>query len=101
MDQVYVMQRANGDCFAHEVNGSLSVPLFHSVHDALMSRLQNFSMMLFKPVKLTSGLMSKVLSESAGRELSFSVVDDPFVSLKGAARIDRNQLFSLTEVAAN
>src|SRR5690242_18195662 len=92
MDAIYAMQRANGDCFVHLVNERLSMPLFHTVHDALMSRLKNFAMLMFKPVKLTPVLLKKVISQNVGAELSYSVIEDPFESLGHAALIDRNEL---------
>ena len=44
---LYAMRRANGDWFALEDHGRMSVPLSHSSHDALMARLRNFGMLLF------------------------------------------------------
>ena len=48
MGDIYALRRANGDLFAHEVNGRLHLPLFHTVRDAIMSRLRNFGMLLLE-----------------------------------------------------
>jgi hypothetical protein len=67
METIYAMQRANGDWFSHELNGRLSLPLFRSVQNALMSRLRNFGMLLFKPVTLDSSLLKQLISEGGGK----------------------------------
>lgn len=97
MGTIYAMQRANGDWFSHEVNGRLSLPLFRSVQDALMSRLRNFGMLLFKPVTLDSGLLKQLISEGGGKDLDFCVIDDPFASLEHGQLVERGQLLKLTQ----
>ncbi len=56
MTGVYDMQRANGNCFALDNGGRFRVPLLHSNADAMMARLRNFGMLLFKPVELNTRL---------------------------------------------
>ena len=59
MGDIYAMRRANGDWFALEVNGRLHLPLFHTVHDAFISRLRNFGMLLFQPVIFNGGMLEQ------------------------------------------
>jgi len=86
------MQRANGDWFALEDHGRFRVPLFHSSHDALMARLRNFGMMLFKPVALDARLLKEIKPADNGGELDFFIVNDPFDSLKRANPVQPAQL---------
>ena len=97
MSTVYAMRRANGDWFSREVDGRLSLPLFHSVHDALMSRLRNFGMLLYKPTPLDSRLLKQLLSQDGGHNLAFCLIEDPFASLEDGQFIDRGQLLNLTQ----
>jgi hypothetical protein len=94
MGTVYAMRRANGDWFSREVNGRLSLPLFHSVHDALMSRLRNFGMLLYKPVTLDSRLLKQLLSQDGAKDLDFCLIEDPFASLEHGQLIERGQLLN-------
>jgi hypothetical protein len=92
---IYAMRRANGDWFALEDDGRLRVPLFHSSHDALMSRLRNFGMLLFEPVALDARLLKEVAPAGAGSDVDFCIVNDPFGSLSLGSRIAHAQLASL------
>ena len=95
MTNVYAMRRANGDWFSSEVDGRISLPMFHSVHDALMARLRNFGMLLYKPIRLDSRLLKQLISQDYGKELVFLVIEDPFVSLDHGKQIDRGQLANI------
>jgi len=79
--EVYAMRRANGDWFALGGSGRLRVPLFHSSHDAMMARLRNFGMLLFKPVALNARLLREMVSASGASYADFCMVNDPLVSL--------------------
>jgi hypothetical protein len=92
MKEIYAMRRANGDWFAVEDHGRLSVPLFHSNHDALMARLRNFGMLLFEPVALNAQLLKEVAPAGAGSDVDFRMVNDPFGSLNGGSHLARPQL---------
>lgn len=89
------MRRANGDWFALEGHGRLCVPLFLSSHDALMSRLRNFGMLLFEPVALDAQLLKEVAPGGAGSKVDFCVVNDPFTSLTRGSRLALAQVASL------
>jgi len=89
------MQRANGDWFAFDDEGRLRVPLFHSVHDAMMARLRNLGLLLFKPVVLDTLFLKEIAPLRGEDEADFCMVDDPFVSLNRGRPMTRSQLASL------
>jgi len=95
MGDIYAMRRANGDWFADEVDGRLRLPLFHTVHDALMSRLRNFGMLVFQPVTFNARMLEQLDSKREGDSVDFCLIDDPFVSLKHGQLLARAQLASL------
>lgn len=92
MTDVYAMQRANGDWFALEDHGRYRVPLFQSSHDAIMARLRNFGMLLFKPVALDARLLKQIKPAAAGSDVDFFVVNDPFANLIGGSQVTHAQL---------
>lgn len=102
---VYAMQRANGDVFAMDDHGRFRVPLFHSESDALLARLRNFGMLLFKPVKLDAGLLKQIVPSGGAAELDFWLVNDPSINLNRGRLIETAQLVEswtkLKIVAAN
>ena len=91
MSEIYTLQRANGDWFALEDHGRLRVPLFHSSHDAMMARLRNFQMLLFKPVALNARLLKEILLVGAD-DVDFCMVDDPFASLSRGSLVEHAAL---------
>jgi hypothetical protein len=94
MSDVYAMQRANGDCFVFADNGRLRVPLFHSIHDAMMARLRNFGMMLFQPVMLDDRLLKEIAPTEKGSEVDLCMISDPFTSLSRGSLVKRADLFA-------
>jgi hypothetical protein len=95
MKDIYAMRRANGDWFAFEGHGRLCVPLFLSSHDALMSRLRNFGMLLFEPVALNDQLLKEVALAGTGSNLDFRIVNDPFAGLARGSHLALAQVASL------
>jgi hypothetical protein len=91
-NEIYAMRRANGDWFALEGHGRLRVPLFHSSHDAMMARLRNFGMLLFKPVKLDARLLKQIVPIGSGSYADFRMVNDPFSSLDRGNPVERAEL---------
>ena len=89
------MRRANGDWFALEGHGRFCVPLFLSSHDALMSRLRNFGMLLFDPVALDAKLLKEVAPAGPGGDVDFCLVNDPFASLTRGSHLALAQVASL------
>lgn len=94
MNEIYAMQRANGDWFALEEHGRLRVPLFHSSHDAMMARLRNVGMLLFEPVALDARLLKEIVPVSGGSDVDLCMVNDPFASLSRGSRVEHAQLAS-------
>lgn len=92
MKEIYAMRRANGDWFALEGHGRRSVPLFLSSHDAMMSRLRNFGMLLFEPVALDAQLLNEVAPPGAGSNVDFCLVNDPFASLTRGSHLNQAQV---------
>ena len=95
MTEIYAMRRANGDWFAFEGHGRPCVPLFLSSHDALMSRLRNFGMLLFDPVALDAQLLKEVAPAGPGGDVDFCLVNDPFASLTRGSYLALSQVASL------
>ena len=95
MSDIFAMQRANGDWFALDHYGRLRVPLFHSIHDAMMARLRNFGLMLFKPVVVDALFLKKIVPLPGEDEMDFCIVDDPFASLNQGSLVGRRELVLL------
>ena len=89
---LYAMQRANGDWFALDDHGRFRVPLFHSSHDAMMARLRNFGMLLFKPVKLDASLLKQIVPTGGAAEVDFWLVNDPLINLNRGRLVQPAQL---------
>ena len=92
MSDVYAMQRANGDWFALDHHGRLRVPLFHSSQDAMIARLRNFGLLVFKPVLLNARFLKEIVPLPGEDEVDFCMVDDPFASLNCGSTMRRTQL---------
>ena len=92
MSDIFAMQRANGDWFALDHRGRLRVPLFHSSQDAMIARLQNFGLLVFKPVVLDARFLKEIVPLPGEDEVDFCMVDDPFASLKRGSTMRRTQV---------
>jgi hypothetical protein len=92
MSDIFAMQRANGDWFALDHHGGLRVPLFHSIHDAMMARLHNLGLLLFKPVVVDARFLKKIVPLPGEDEVDFCMVDDPFASLNSGSVMGRGEL---------
>jgi len=92
MNDIYVMQRANGDVFALDDHGRFRVPLFNSSSDAFLARLRNFGMLLFKPVQLDAGLLKQLVPVGGAAEVEFWLVNDPLSNLKRGRLVQPEQL---------
>lgn len=95
MSDIFAMQRANGDWFALDHRGRLRLPLFRSVHDAMMARSHNFGLLLFKPVVVDAGFLKETVRVPGEAEVDFWMVDNPFTSLKRGSLVERPDLTSL------
>ena len=92
MSDIYVMQRANGDVFALDDHGRFRVPLFNSSSDAILARLRNFGMLLFKPVQLDAGLLKQLVPLGGAAEVDFWLVSDPLINLNRGRLVQPEQL---------
>jgi hypothetical protein len=92
MSDVYAMQRANGDWFAFDDHGRLRVPLFHSNHDAMMARLRNLGMLLFKPVALDARLLKEIVPVGEAADVDFWLVNDPLINLNNGRLLPHAEL---------
>jgi hypothetical protein len=92
MSDIFAMQRANGDWFALDHHGCLRVPLFHSRQDAMIARLRNIGLLVFKPVLLNERFLKEIVPLPHEDEVDFCMVEDPFASLKRGSIIKRTQL---------
>ena len=99
MSDIFAMQRANGDWFALDHYGRLRVPLFHNIHDAMMARLRNFGLLLFKPVVIDTLFLKKIVPLAGEDEVDFCIIDDPFASLSRGATIGHRELAVLIRPA--
>lgn len=97
MNDLYAMQRANGDWFALDNHGRFRVPLFTSSHAAMMARLHHFGMLLFKPVALDAHSLKEIVPVGTADDMEFWLVDDPFISLNRGHRIEHAQLELLVQ----
>jgi hypothetical protein len=92
MSDIFAMQRANGDWFALDHHGLLRVPIFHSRQDAMIARLRNLGLLLFKPVVLDARFLKEIVPLHGEDQVDFCMVDDPFASLNCGSTVGRTQL---------
>lgn len=92
MSDIFAMQRANGDWFALDHHGRLRVPLFHSSQDAMIARLRNSELLVFKPVLLDAHFLKAVVPLQGENEVDFCIVNDPFTRLNRGSIVGRTQL---------
>ncbi|HEX6283660.1 MAG TPA: hypothetical protein VFZ71_02250 [Pyrinomonadaceae bacterium] len=92
MSDIFAMQRANGDWFALDYHGHLRVPLFRSSKDAMIARVRNFGLLVFKPVVIDAAFLKDVVPLSGEDEVDFCMVEDPFASLNRASTVGLPEL---------
>lgn len=92
MKDLYAMRRANGDVFALDDNGRFRVPLFHSINDAILARLHNSGMLVFKPVALDARLLREIVPFGGAAEVDFWLVNDPLINLNRGRLIEPSEL---------
>jgi hypothetical protein len=92
MSEIYVMQRANGDVFSLDDQGRFRVPLFNSSSDAILARLRNFGMLVFKPVQLDADLLKQLVPVGGAAEVEFWLVNDPSINLNRGQLVPPEQL---------
>jgi hypothetical protein len=92
MNNIYGMQRANGDWFAIEEKLNFRVPLFSSHKDAMQVRALNVEMLLFKPVLIDERLLEDVAQIEDKRSVHFWLVDEASTNMKRGTALRHEQL---------
>jgi hypothetical protein len=92
MNNMYAMQRANGDWFAFAERGDWRVPLFRSSGNAMSARMHNAGMLLFKPVAIDAHAVSEMAFNDNNRAVHFWLVDSPSTDVNRGHFIEHAQL---------
>jgi hypothetical protein len=92
MSNMYGMRRANGDWFAMDKGGRLHVPVFHSSWEAMLARVRNWGMQLFKPVLLGERALKDLATADGGSAARFWLVESPSADLKRGRVLEHAQL---------
>jgi hypothetical protein len=92
MSNMYAMQRANGDWFAMDKGGRLHVPVFHSSWEAMLARVRNWGMQLFKPVLLGESALRDLATADGGTAARFWLVESPSADLRRGRGLEHAQL---------
>ncbi len=100
MINMYAMQRANGDWFAIDKGGRLHVPVFHSSWEAMLVRVSNWGMQLFKPVLLGESALKALATADGGSAARFWLVDSPSADLKRGRVLEHAQLARFIDSSA-
>jgi hypothetical protein len=96
-NDIYAMQRANGDWFALDHRGDFRVPIFRSQTAAMQARQSNGEMLLFHPVMLDESALISLAPTSEPDH--FWLVDLASVNLRRGQRLDQSQLAALIQNA--
>jgi len=91
MKTLFAMQRANGDWFALDDQGSFRVPIFHSSGAAMLARSRDTGMECFRPVVLDAAAFKNLTTTDEGKAC-FWLVSDPLLKLSRGRRLDHQQL---------
>jgi hypothetical protein len=100
MNNMFAMQRANGDWFAFADNGRLRMPVFSSSRDAMQARMNNAGMMLFKPVALDEHAVNEIVSDEDKSDVYFWLVDNSSTNVSRGHTIERTELALLIHETA-
>jgi hypothetical protein len=92
MSNMYAMQRANGDWFAMDKGGLLHVPVFHNIWEAMLARVRNWGMQLFKPVLLGERALKELATADDGSAARFWLVESPSADLRRGRVLEHAQL---------
>ena len=94
MKTLFAMQRANGDWFALDDQGSFRVPVFHSSGEAMVARSRETGMECFRPVALDASAFENLTTTDEGKA-RFWLVADPLMKLSLGRPLDCKQLEQL------
>jgi hypothetical protein len=93
-NNLYAMQRANGDWFAVEDHGRLRMPIFHSSKAAMVARSRHSEMECFRPMMLDQRAVQNLETED-GTAPCFWLVGDPSTNLRRGRPLDFDQFSEL------
>jgi hypothetical protein len=103
MSEMYVMRRANGDFFAEEIDGRLSIPVWPSREAIARYKERNPELMFFSPARADRNLMKR-LTSGLGREATadFFLLSEsaPDAYLKDGRPISLEEVFREDAVAS-
>jgi len=91
LNNLFAMQRANGDWFALDDHGRYRVPLFHTVDAAMVARSRDTGMECFKPVVLDQVAFNNLTTTDEGKAC-FWLVENPSMKLSRGRPMDHQQL---------
>jgi hypothetical protein len=91
LNNLFAMQRANGDWFALDDHGRFRVPVFHTVNAAMVARSRDSGMECFKPVVLDEVAFRNLTTTDEGKAC-FWLVENPSIKLSRGRPLDHQQL---------
>lgn len=91
MKTLFAMQRANGDWFALDDQGSFRVPVFQSSGAAMLARSRESGMECFRPVALDAAAFRNLTTTDEGKAC-YWLVADPLMKLSRGRPLDLQQL---------
>lgn len=94
MSSLYAMQRANGDWFALDDEGSFRVPVFRSNREAMVARSRNSGLECFRPVVIDERAF-QILTTTDNGAAAFWLVDDPLMKLSRGRSLNHAELAQL------
>jgi hypothetical protein len=92
MNNMYAMQRANGDWFALSQREGLRVPIFSSNREAMQARAFNVEMLVFKPVLVDERALKDLAPVNGQRPSHFWLVNDACVNMKRGVALEHSEL---------
>ena len=95
MSELFVMRRANGDLFTHEINGELVTPVWSGRGGVARYKERNPELMFFLPARLDRSTTKKVNSgRGAEGTTRFFILSDDAPD----AYLDEGRLITLEEI---
>jgi hypothetical protein len=91
LNNLFAMQRANGDWFALDDNGRFRVPVFHTANAAMVARSRDTGMECFKPVVLDEVAFKNLTTTDEGKAC-FWLIENPSIKLSRGRPLDHLEL---------
>jgi hypothetical protein len=95
MSEMFVVQRANGDLFTEEINGTLGIPVWSNEESLARYRERNPELMTFLAARLTRSLINKIgnrLGNEGTVEFFLLSEDDPDADLEDGRPISLEEI---------